>query len=123
MPDEIQWLPDEVQVLMTLWAQPNIQKQLLTTAISNQVFEYLSSELASVGFNKTPHQCSVKVNNLKEEYRRIKEVEPYGDIKSNCFVILDSVLGLGGETSAEVDSSAVLTQPKSPEDEHVNGMF
>lgn len=115
-------MPDEVQVLMTLWAQPNIQKQILTTATSNQVFKYLSGELASVGFNKTPYQCSVKVNNLKEEYRKIKEVDPHGDVKSNWFAILDSVLGPGGETSTEVNS-AVLTQPKSPEDERVNGMF
>ncbi|XP_044041421.1 uncharacterized protein LOC122870995 isoform X4 [Siniperca chuatsi] len=117
--DETQWLPDEIQVLMTLWAQPNIQRQLLTTATNNQVFRYLSSELALVGFNKTPHQCSLKVNNLKEEYRKIKEVEPYGDVKCDWFAILEGVLGPGGETSTEVDSSAVLTQPKSPEYVHV----
>ncbi|XP_037616689.1 uncharacterized protein LOC119482862 isoform X2 [Sebastes umbrosus] len=118
--DETQWLPDEVQVLMTLWAQPNIQEQLLTTATTNQVFTYLSGELALVGFNKTPHQCSHKVNNLIEEYRRIREVEPYGDDRNDWFAILDSVLSPGGETYTEVDSSAVLTQPKSPEDKHVN---
>lgn len=108
---------------MTLWAQPNIQEQLLTTATTNQVFTYLSGELALVGFNKTPHQCSHKVNNLIEEYRRIREVEPYGDDRNDWFAILDSVLSPGGETYTEVDSSAVLTQPKSPEDDHVNGML
>lgn len=119
--DETQWLPDEVQVLMTLWAQPNIQKQLLTTATNHQVFTYLSGELALVGFNKTPHQCSLKVKNLTEEYRKIKEVEPHGDVRNDWFAILDSVLGAGEETSTEVDSSTV--QPKVPEDEHVNGML
>uniref|UniRef100_A0A3B5AVU8 Uncharacterized protein n=1 Tax=Stegastes partitus TaxID=144197 RepID=A0A3B5AVU8_9TELE len=118
--DELQWLPDEIQVLMTLWAQPNIQKQLLTSATDNQVFTYLSSELALVGFNKTPHQCSLKVNNLKEEYKRIKQFGLFGDVKSDWFAILDSVLGPDGEALKEVDSSAVLTEPKSPEDEHVN---
>ncbi|XP_039647548.1 uncharacterized protein LOC120553322 isoform X2 [Perca fluviatilis] len=120
--DDTQWLPDEVQVLMTLWAQPNIQKQLLNTATVDQVFVYLSSELTFVGFNKTPHQCRLKVNNLKEEYRRIKELEPYRDVRNDWFVILDGVLGPGGETSTEVDSSAPLTQPNSPEVEHVNDM-
>lgn len=110
-------MPDEVQVLMTLWAQSNIQKQLLTTVTKNQVFKYLSSELTLVGFNKTPQQCSLKVSSLTEEYRRIKAVEPNGDVKSNWFAILDSVLG--GQTSTEVDSSAVLTQP---EDERVKGL-
>ncbi|XP_031169261.1 uncharacterized protein LOC116060041 isoform X4 [Sander lucioperca] len=120
--DDTQWLPDEVQVLMTLWAQPNIQKQLLNTATNNKVFVYLSSELTFVGFNKTPHQCRLKVNNLKEEYRRIKELEPYRDVRNDWFAILDGVLGPGGETSTEVDSSAALTQPNSPEVEHVNDM-
>lgn len=108
---------------MTLWAQPNIQKQLLNTATNNKVFVYLSSELTFVGFNKTPHQCRLKVNNLKEEYRRIKELEPYRDVRNDWFAILDGVLGPGGETSTEVDSSAALTQPNSPEVEHVNGML
>ncbi|XP_045927797.1 uncharacterized protein LOC123984749 isoform X2 [Micropterus dolomieu] len=107
---------------MTLWAQPNIQRQLLTTATNNQVFKYLSSELKSVGFNKSPHQCFLKVNNLKEEYRKIKDEEQYRDVLSDWFAILDGVLGSGGETSIEVDSSAVLTQPKSPEDEHAKDM-
>ncbi|XP_059181790.1 uncharacterized protein LOC131960563 [Centropristis striata] len=120
--DETQWLPDEVQVLMTLWAQPNVQKQLLTTAATDQVFMNLSSELTLVGFNKTPHQCSLKVNNLIEEYRRIKAVEPHRDVTNEWFSILDSVLSPVGETSAEVDS-AVLTQPESPEDQHGNDMF
>uniref|UniRef100_A0AAQ5ZXC0 Myb/SANT-like DNA-binding domain-containing protein n=1 Tax=Amphiprion ocellaris TaxID=80972 RepID=A0AAQ5ZXC0_AMPOC len=58
--DESLWLPDEIQVLMTLWAQPNIQELLLTSAANNGVFTYLSSELALVGFTKTSHQCSLK---------------------------------------------------------------
>uniref|UniRef100_A0A3Q2W0J3 Myb/SANT-like DNA-binding domain-containing protein n=1 Tax=Haplochromis burtoni TaxID=8153 RepID=A0A3Q2W0J3_HAPBU len=86
--NETPWLPDEVQVLVTLWAQPNIQKQLLTAA-SDQVFTYLSSELSLVGFNKTPRQCSVKVNELKEEYKKIKHMEPYGVVKGDWFAILD----------------------------------
>ncbi|XP_040006146.1 uncharacterized protein LOC120802417 isoform X2 [Xiphias gladius] len=120
---ESQWLPDEVQVLMTLWAQPNIQKLLLTTAANNQVFTYLSNELALVGFKKKPQQCNLKVNNLKDEYRKLKELEPHRDVKSGWFAILDRVLGLDGEASTVVDSSAVLSQPKSPEDEHVNDML
>lgn len=121
--EETQWLADEVQVLITLWAQPNIQKQLLTTAANNQVFTYLSNELTLVGFNKTPHQCSLKVNNLKEEYKKIKEMDPHVDVQSDWFAILDGVLCPDGEASTEVYSSAVLTQPKSPQHEHVSGML
>ncbi|XP_041833672.1 uncharacterized protein LOC121634810 isoform X2 [Melanotaenia boesemani] len=114
--DETLWLPDEVQVLVTLWAQPNIQKQLLTSAANNQVFTYLSNELALVGFNKTPQQCNLKVNKLKEEYKKIKEDEPHGDDESDWFAVMDTVLGSNGKASKEMDLSVILTTPKSPED-------
>ncbi|XP_039892028.1 uncharacterized protein LOC120736115 isoform X2 [Simochromis diagramma] len=117
--DETPWLPDEVQVLVTLWAQPNIQKQLLTAA-SDQVFTYLSSELSLVGFNKTPRQCSIKVNELKEEYKKIKHMEPYGVVKGDWFAILDSVFDADGATLKEVNSCAVQKKPKSPQHEHVD---
>ncbi|XP_034530054.1 uncharacterized protein LOC117805433 [Notolabrus celidotus] len=112
---EAHWLPDEIQVLLTLWAQPNIQNQLLNTAMKTQVFQYLSGELTLVGFNKTPQQCSRKVNNLKEEYKQIKEEEPNGSAKSNWFAILDGVLG---QASSEMDSSVSVTQTKPAEYEH-----
>lgn len=118
--DETLWLPDEVQVLVTLWAQPNIQKQLLT-AVSDQVFTYLSSELSLVGFNKTPRQCSVKVNELKEEYKKIKHMELYGVVKGDWFAILDSVFDADGATLKEVNLCVVQKKPKSTEHEHVDG--
>ncbi|XP_036978107.1 uncharacterized protein LOC119032725 isoform X1 [Acanthopagrus latus] len=121
--DGTQWLPDEVQVLLTLWAQPNIQQQLLTTATNNDVFDYLSSELAFVGFNKTAQQCSLKVTKLKEEYRKIKEVQLIQGVNSNWFAILDRVLGPDEETSTEVDSSDVPTRPKSPENARVKDVL
>uniref|UniRef100_UPI0037E99BF1 zinc finger and SCAN domain-containing protein 29-like n=1 Tax=Semicossyphus pulcher TaxID=241346 RepID=UPI0037E99BF1 len=122
--DVTQWLPDEVQVLMTLWAQPNIQEQLLTAETKTEVFKYLSSELALVGFHKTPHQCSLKVKNLKEEYRKIKEVEVRSkNTEESWFAILDGVLGAGGATSSDVAPSAVMTQSKSPEYDDTKGVL
>ncbi|CAJ1054924.1 uncharacterized protein LOC122870995 isoform X2 [Xyrichtys novacula] len=121
--DETRWLADEVQVLLTLWSQPHIQKQLLNTATKTQVFKYLSSELALVGFNKTPQQCSLKVTNLKEEYKKIKETEPNGSVNSNWFAILDSVLGPGEAASLQVDSSAAVIQVKSADDENEKGIL
>uniref|UniRef100_A0A3Q3G027 C2H2-type domain-containing protein n=3 Tax=Kryptolebias marmoratus TaxID=37003 RepID=A0A3Q3G027_KRYMA len=114
--DVTEWLPDEVQVLITLWAQPNIQKQLLTSGKNNDVFTYLSNELALVGFSKTQEQCSLKVKKLEEEYKKMKQVEPHGSDGSDWFAIMDGVLGPDGETSKGVSSSAALSASKSPED-------
>ncbi|KAM9327520.1 uncharacterized protein KZ484_018999 isoform 2-T2 [Pholidichthys leucotaenia] len=118
--DDCQWLDDEVQVLMTLWAQPNIQKQLLHTATAHQVFTYLSNELTLVGFNKSPHQCSVKVSNLMVEYKKIKQAGSQEDVKSGWFVILDGILNPDAGTLMEPFS--VKTKEELPDDEHFNEM-
>lgn len=116
--DVAEWQPDEVQVLITLWAQPNIQKQLVASGAHGDVFTYLSNELALIGFDKTPQQCSLQVKTLKEKYEQIKQAEPWGDDQSNWFAVMDGVLGPGGETSK--DSAA--TAPESPEGERAHAL-
>ncbi|KAM4615279.1 uncharacterized protein ACJ7VT_010449 isoform 2-T2 [Polymixia lowei] len=122
------WLPDEIQVFLTLWAEPNIQEQLRSTVKNNRVFAYISSQLASVGFNKTAHQCRMKVKKLKQEYKKIKCTRGSKQCKARWFAIMDSVLGPGEENdenetndSREVDSSSAQTHIGCPEDDHVNG--
>ncbi|KAM4711622.1 uncharacterized protein FYW61_020781 [Anableps anableps] len=114
--DGCKWSPDEVQVLITLWAQPNIQKQLLTSEENDEVFTYLSDELAQVGFSKSPQQCSLKVDKLKKEYTKLKQEGANVNDKSDWFAIMDSVLFPEGDASKERNLSAVLTASKPPED-------
>ncbi|KAM9328394.1 zinc finger and SCAN domain-containing protein 29-like [Pholidichthys leucotaenia] len=118
--DDSQWLDDEVQVLMTLWAQANIQKRLLHTATAHQVFTYLSDELTLVGFNKSPRQCSVKVSNLLEEYKKIKQAGSRENDKSGWFAILDGVLNPEAETLKNSFSAHI--NRKLPKDDQVNAM-
>uniref|UniRef100_A0A1A8FE05 C2H2-type domain-containing protein n=1 Tax=Nothobranchius korthausae TaxID=1143690 RepID=A0A1A8FE05_9TELE len=114
---EAEWLPDEVQVLVTLWAQPSIQEQLLASGENSEVFTNLSNELALVGFNKTPQQCRVKVNKLIEEHKKILQVEPDGNDQSDWFVIMDGVLGSDGETSKDVNAPEDFSQAVWTSDE------
>lgn len=110
-------MPDEVQVLITLWAQPNIQQQLLTSEENDEVFTYLSDELAQVGFRKSPQECSLKVDKLKKEYIKLKQEGTNVKDKNDWFAIMDSVLFPEEETSKERNLSAVLTASKPPEGE------
>ncbi|XP_036004839.1 uncharacterized protein LOC105915894 [Fundulus heteroclitus] len=114
--DACKWSPDEVQVLITLWAQPNIQNQLLASEENEEVFAYLSDELAQVGFSKSPQQCSLKVDKLKQRYTELKQAGANVSDKSDWFAIMDSVLFPEGEASKERSLSAVLTASKPPED-------
>uniref|UniRef100_A0A3P9P6J4 Myb/SANT-like DNA-binding domain-containing protein n=1 Tax=Poecilia reticulata TaxID=8081 RepID=A0A3P9P6J4_POERE len=115
--DGCRWSADEVQVLITLWAQPNIQKQLLASEENDEVFTYLSDELAQVGFAKSPQQCSLKVDRLKKEYAKLKQEGANANDKSDWFAIMDSVLFPEGEASKERNLSAVLTASNPPEGE------
>uniref|UniRef100_A0A3B5QHB5 Uncharacterized LOC102217661 n=1 Tax=Xiphophorus maculatus TaxID=8083 RepID=A0A3B5QHB5_XIPMA len=114
--DECRWSADEVQVLITLWAQPNIQKQLPASGENDEVFTYLSDELAQVGFAKSPQQCSLKVDKLKKEYAKLKQEGANVNDKSDWFAIMDSVLFPEGDASKERNLSAVLTASNPPED-------
>ncbi|XP_029902118.1 uncharacterized protein LOC115355452 isoform X4 [Myripristis murdjan] len=120
------WLPDEVQVFLTLWAQPNIQEQLLSTVRNNKVFTYISNQLATVGFHKTANQCRIKVKKLKQCYKKLKCMQDKQN-DSKWFAIMDSVLDPGGENAEtetselrEVDLPTMLTHPGSPEHDHMN---
>lgn len=94
-----------------------MQKQLRASGTHSDVFAYLSSELALIGFNKTPQQCSLKVDRLKEVYKTIKQVEPNGNNGSDWFAVMDSVLGPEAEPSRDPNSAAALIAPESPEGE------
>lgn len=106
-----------MQVLITLWAQPNIQKQLPASGENDEVFTYLSDELAQVGFAKSPQQCSLKVDKLKKEYAKLKQEGANVNDKSDWFAIMDSVLFPEGDASKERNLSAVLTASNPPEGE------
>lgn len=122
-------MPDEVQVFLTLWAQPNIQEQLVSTVRNNKVFTYISNQLATVGFHKTANQCRIKVKKLKQCYKKLKCMKDKQN-DSKWFAIMDSVLDPGGENVQtetnelrKVDSPTMLTHPGSPENDHTNGMY
>ncbi|XP_028306025.1 zinc finger protein 160-like [Gouania willdenowi] len=112
-----EWLPDEVQILLTLWAQETIQKQLLVPAADTQVFTYLSNELDLVGFSRTPFQCRLKIESLKAEYHKIQQTGVNGHSGSNWFAIMDSVLGPGAEGQNDVNPHAFLKELKLEEEE------
>lgn len=87
------WTSDEVKVLLTRWAEENVQEQLGSTQRNERVFAQLSSELATQGFDKTTSQCRSKIRLLKQKYGKIKEQKDSKKQKSRWFAIMDKVLG------------------------------
>lgn len=89
--------------MLTLWANPAVQEELLLNVRNNDVYARLSAELASLGFNKAPKKCREKVKKLKQEYKRIKNVQHRGDSNSTrtsvWFLIMDDVLSSQAATA------------------------
>lgn len=81
--------------MLTLWANPAVQEELLLNVRNNKVYTHLSANLASLGFNKAPKKCREKIKKLKQEYKRIKNGHRSGSNSrrtSVWFAIMDDVL-------------------------------
>lgn len=78
--------------MLTLWANPEVQQELLLNVRNNKVYTCLSSKLALLGFNKAPKKCREKIKKLKQEYKRIKNGQYRGGSSSVWFAIMDEVL-------------------------------
>ncbi|MEQ2194690.1 hypothetical protein XENOCAPTIV_001635, partial [Xenoophorus captivus] len=85
------WTTEEVDALLTKWAEEHVQEQLKSTQGDERVYAQLSSELATQGFDKTTSQCRTKLRLLKQEYERIKEQKDSKAQKSKWFAIMEKV--------------------------------
>lgn len=97
LPADTRWSKKEVQALLTLWANPAVQDELILNVRNNQVYARLSATLQSLGFSKSAQKCREKIKKLKQDYKRMK----HGDHRNGrqrttttaWFSIMDAVLG------------------------------
>lgn len=97
--------------MLTLWANPEVQRELLLNVRNNKVYTCLSSKLALLGFNKAPKKCREKIKKLKQEYKRIKNGQYRGGSSSVWFAIMDEVLSsqaLTAKCSQTVQNSSTV---------------
>ena len=105
--------------MLTLWANPAVQEELLLNVRNNQVYTDLSAKLASLGFNKTPRKCREKIKKLKSEYKRVKSSRHRGGgISSRTsvwYAIMDEVLSSKAAAArrSETTEASLLSQPQS----------
>uniref|UniRef100_A0A3Q3L0Y1 Zinc finger protein 37-like n=1 Tax=Labrus bergylta TaxID=56723 RepID=A0A3Q3L0Y1_9LABR len=104
----------EVQTLLTLWANPAVQGELLLNVRNNQVYARLSAALESLGFSKTPQKCREKIKKLKQDYRRTKNSEQQRS-RTMWFSIIDDVLGSNAAAPRRSETTALsLPSPLNP---------
>ncbi|KAM4854417.1 bifunctional phosphoribosylaminoimidazole carboxylase/phosphoribosylaminoimidazole succinocarboxamide synthetase isoform 2-T2 [Thomomys bottae] len=102
------WTKEEVQALLSVWAEKNIRKQLYGTLRNKGIFIYIAERLQSLGVYRDWKQCRAKYKNLKYEYRTVKHAYNSGDSSKTMkfYHDLDAILGHGPSTQLTDDQAA-----------------
>ena len=67
------WTATETRLLIDLWSQDSIQKQLHGTKRNDNVFAQIVDTLAKCGYQRTSQQCRAKIKALKKKYKEIAD--------------------------------------------------
>ena len=63
------WTDDEIRTLLAIWAEENIQRQLLGATRNATVFQRISQDLQQHGYVRNWKQCREKIKALKKKYK------------------------------------------------------
>ena len=67
------WTERETRLLLQIWREDRIQRQLQGAVRNNAIYQTIANELARHGFQLTHMQCRQKIKALKKRYKSITE--------------------------------------------------
>ena len=67
------WWFEEAKLLIALWSEEAVQHELNTMHNKKLVWDKISQGMADGGYSRSAQQCRVKINNLKQNYRKIRD--------------------------------------------------
>uniref|UniRef100_A0A665U7W8 ATP-dependent (S)-NAD(P)H-hydrate dehydratase n=1 Tax=Echeneis naucrates TaxID=173247 RepID=A0A665U7W8_ECHNA len=73
------WSDVETRTLLNIWGEQDIQAALDGNFRNSFVYRDVSRRLGSMGFDRTPEQCRVRIKSLKRQYLLAKE----GNLRNN----------------------------------------
>uniref|UniRef100_A0A3P8VSQ8 Myb/SANT-like DNA-binding domain-containing protein n=1 Tax=Cynoglossus semilaevis TaxID=244447 RepID=A0A3P8VSQ8_CYNSE len=73
------WSDVETRTLLNIWGEQDIQTALDGNFRNSFVYRDVSRRLGTMGFERTPEQCRVRIKSLKRQYLLAKE----GNIRNN----------------------------------------
>jgi len=77
------WSFNETRILLSLWGQDMVQRQLTNSKRTRHVWEKIAEKIKEHGFERTPEQVRTRVFNMIAEYRRILK-NPTPERKKKC---------------------------------------
>lgn len=104
------WSDDEVQALLSLYAEESIQQQLHGATRNDKVYSCISARLDELDIHRSSKQVREKLKKLKQDYKKIKD----HNNRSGCdrksgkwFERLDAVLGHGSFLSSSLEGKDI----------------
>ena len=67
------WWFEETKLLIALWREEAVQHELNTMHKKKLVWDKISQGMADRAYSRSTQQCRVKINNLKQKYRKIRD--------------------------------------------------
>ena len=73
----VTWSREETDILLAMWAQPGMQDQIESNSRDHTAYETIAGELSKYGYRRTWIQVRVKLKNLTQWYKSIKQKKLY----------------------------------------------
>ncbi|XP_075163543.1 uncharacterized protein LOC142236167 [Haematobia irritans] len=64
---------DETKLLIQLWGDPKVQRELITTHKKHVVISQLSAKMEEYGYYRSPEEITTRIKNMKCFYNRLKK--------------------------------------------------
>lgn len=87
------WTDLETLALINIWGADKMQLDLKGVNRTAHIFTTISSQLASLGFSRTPEQCQTRLKRLKSSFRQCYQnkyvwlaLEPCGNSSHYLFI-------------------------------------
>ncbi|XP_073837693.1 uncharacterized protein isoform X2 [Musca autumnalis] len=86
---------DETKLLIQLWGDPKVQRELITTHKKHLVIAQLASKMEEYGYYRSPEEITTRIKNMKCFYNRLKkemELNKNMDISWRHYADMDAIM-------------------------------
>ena len=108
------WWFEETKLLIALWREEAVQHELNTMHKKKLAWDKISQGMADIAYLRSAQQCRVKINNLKQKYRKIRDGNKISGNQRQeweMFELMDRALGCKPTSKPTVVVNSMVTLP------------
>uniref|UniRef100_A0A1A8H6R9 Myb-like domain-containing protein n=1 Tax=Nothobranchius korthausae TaxID=1143690 RepID=A0A1A8H6R9_9TELE len=101
----VPWTDLETLALINVWGADKMQQDLRGVNRTGHLFSLISSQLASLGFSRTPEQCQTRLKRLKSNFRQCYQnnLKGHEQVKCKFYNELGRILVKGFESLIQME--------------------